>query len=80
MPANIRQELKSCADTIADTDNRMQKKKKNIPGFVDYSDMNFENKVRDKLNFKDVTALNPNYIGPVINNLKEEKIGVIPFD
>ncbi len=41
MPANIRQELKSCADTIADTDNRMQNLAKNIPGFVDYSEMTF---------------------------------------
>ena len=47
-------------------------------GFKEY--VEFENKVRDELNFKDVVALNPNYIGPVINNLKEEKIGVIPFD
>ena len=41
MPANISQELKSCADTIADTDNRMQNLAKNIPGFVDYSEMTF---------------------------------------
>ncbi|MCR5763222.1 MAG: GTP pyrophosphokinase family protein [Treponema sp.] len=41
MPENISQELKSCADTIADTDNRMQNLAKNIPGFVDYSEMSF---------------------------------------
>lgn len=41
MPENISQELKNCADTIADTDNRMQNLAKNIPGFVDYSEMDF---------------------------------------
>lgn len=43
MPDNISQELKDCADTIADTDIRMQDLAKNIPGFVDYSEIDFEN-------------------------------------
>ena len=37
MPADISNDLKSIADTIADTDARMQNLAKNIPGFVDYS-------------------------------------------
>lgn len=38
----------------------------------------FEDRVRKELNFENVVALNPRYIGPVINNLKEEK-EVLPF-
>ncbi|HBG66009.1 MAG TPA: GTP pyrophosphokinase [Treponema sp.] len=37
MPADISNDLKSIADTIADTDARMQNLARNIPGFVDYS-------------------------------------------
>ncbi len=37
MPDDINSELKSIADTINDTDKRMQELAKNIPGFVDYS-------------------------------------------
>ncbi len=35
MPADIAEELKTCADTIAATDKRMQKLAENIPGFKD---------------------------------------------
>ncbi|HAK69481.1 MAG TPA: GTP pyrophosphokinase [Treponema sp.] len=38
MPENISDELRSIADTITDTDRRMQELAKNIPGFVDYSE------------------------------------------
>ncbi|MBO5606615.1 MAG: GTP pyrophosphokinase family protein [Treponema sp.] len=38
MPGNISDELRSIADTITDTDRRMQELAKNIPGFVDYSE------------------------------------------
>ena len=37
MQSGIDEELKSIADVIASTDQRMQKLAKNIPGFVDYS-------------------------------------------
>lgn len=37
MPEDINTELRSIADTISDTDRRMQELAKNIPGFVDYS-------------------------------------------
>ncbi len=42
MPKSIDRQLKKCADTIAGTDIKMQKLAKNIPGFVDYSEMDFE--------------------------------------
>ncbi len=37
MPANVSEELRSCADVIASTDARMQELAKNIPGFIDFS-------------------------------------------
>lgn len=37
MPANISEELKSCADIIANTDERMQAIAKNIPNFKEYT-------------------------------------------
>lgn len=37
MPSDIDNELRSIADTITNTDLRMQELAKNIPGFVDYS-------------------------------------------
>lgn len=37
MPANISEELKSCADIIAATDERMQNLAKNIPNFTEYT-------------------------------------------
>ena len=36
---NVDDELRSIADTIADTDERMQNIAKNLPDFVDYSDV-----------------------------------------
>lgn len=39
----------------------------------------FENKVKQQLNFENVIALNPQYIGPIETVLKEEK-KVIPFE
>jgi len=38
MPDDICEELKSCADIIASTDERMQSLARHIPNFVDYSD------------------------------------------
>ncbi len=40
MPEDINAELFSIAQTINETDNRMQELAKNIPGFVDYSQFN----------------------------------------
>ncbi len=37
MPDNVSEELKSIAETITNTDIRMQELAKHIPGFVDYS-------------------------------------------
>lgn len=37
MPDDVDDELRSIADTIAETDERMQKIAKNLPDFVDYS-------------------------------------------
>lgn len=37
MPENVDEELKSIADRIAETDERMQNLAKNLPDFVDYS-------------------------------------------
>ncbi len=37
MPPNIKEELKSIADTISDTDIRMQNLAKNMPDFKDYT-------------------------------------------
>lgn len=37
MPENVDEELKSIADSIAETDERMQNLAKNLPDFVDYS-------------------------------------------
>ncbi len=39
----------------------------------------FEERVRKELNFENVIALDPHYVGPVINELQEEK-DVIPFE
>ncbi len=37
MPENVDEELKNCADIIAQTDERMQNLAKNLPNFKDYS-------------------------------------------
>jgi putative GTP pyrophosphokinase len=39
MPANVDEELRSIAETITQTDRRMQELAKYIPGFVDYSEI-----------------------------------------
>ncbi len=39
----------------------------------------FEYMVKKELNFENVVALNPKYIGPIINELREEK-EVLPFE
>lgn len=39
----------------------------------------FEYMVKEELHFENVVALNPKYIGPIINSLKEEK-EVLPFE
>ncbi len=44
MPADIKEELRSIADSIEDNDIRMQTLAKNIPGFVVYSDVGLVNK------------------------------------
>ncbi len=44
MPADIKEELRSIADSIEANDIRMQALAKNIPGFVDYSDVTVVNK------------------------------------
>ena len=46
-------------------------------GFEEYKV--FEYMVKSELNFGNVIALNPQHIGPVVNNLKEEK-EVLPFE
>lgn len=42
MPADICEELKSCADVIASTDERMQMLAKNIPNFIEYTDRDIQ--------------------------------------
>lgn len=46
-------------------------------GFDGYQE--FEKRVQKELNFENVVALNPQFIGPVVNMLEEEK-EVMPFE